>query len=126
MPEKVKMPGTGHMQDERRKHPRVAIRVLGTTKDTTTGARGYGRITNLSMGGAYILTTDTLDPKDEIIIEFGVPGSDFTVETKALVCRVEEGVGMGLAFGSLSDQQKDEIGKFIRREFYGGDMSIDA
>ena len=103
--------------EERRKYTRVDAHLLASTKEQATGITGYGRITNVSMGGVYILTTDPCPPRQKVSIEFKVPGgSNATVSAETIVRRVHPGEGMGLEFESLTSEQTQALEEYIRNE----------
>lgn len=106
----------GKPKKERRKHARVTAHLLASTKEQATGITGYGRITNVSMGGVYVLTTDPCPPRQKVSIEFKVPGSGAMVEAEAVVRRVHPGEGMGLEFESLTAEQTEVLQEYITRE----------
>ncbi len=107
---------SGKPKKERRKHARVTAHLLASTKEQDTGITGYGRITNVSMGGVYILTTDPCPPRQKVAIEFKVPGSGAMVAAEATVRRVHPGEGMGLEFESLTAEQEQALKEYINRE----------
>ena len=103
--------------NERRKHTRVTAHLLASTKEQATGIACYGRITNVSLGGVYILTTDPCPPRQKVSIEFKVPGSsNTTVAAEAIVRRVHPGEGMGVEFESLTPEQEQALLDYINSE----------
>lgn len=100
---------------DRRRNRRVPTRILSDTSDPTTGTEGLGRIVNLSVGGAFVLTTDTPEPQTEILLRFQLTPSGRTIESPAVVTHVQPGESMGLQFVSLKDTDQKAIAEFVAR-----------
>ena len=101
---------------ERRKHARVLAHLLVSAKDLAADIKTYGRITDVSLGGVYMLTTDPGRPMDKVSVQFKIPGSGYAFEADAVVRRVRPGEGMGLEFQSLDAEQESALRAFISRE----------
>ena len=116
------MPGTKAKEaprrkgEERRKHTRATAHLLASTKEQSTGITGYGRITNVSLGGVYILTTDPCPPRQKVSIQFKIPGSGAMVAAETVVRRVHPGEGMGLEFEALTAEQGKALLDYIKSE----------
>ena len=101
---------------ERRKSARVLTHLLVSAKDLATDIQTYGRITDISLGAVYMLTTDPHGPGEKISVQFKIPGSGYAFEADAVVRRVHPGEGMGLEFQSLDAEQESALRAFISRE----------
>ena len=102
--------------EERRKHARVLAHLLASAKDSAAEIPTYGRITDISLGGVYMLTTSPHAPGEKLSLQFKIPGSGYSFAADAVVRRVRPGEGMGLEFGSLDAGQREALQEFISRE----------
>ncbi len=100
---------------ERRQHKRVATRLLTETETTASHAKGLGRIINLSVGGVLVLTTNTLEHNEEIVLNFSLPLKGRRIQVRAKVSRVEEGESMGLEIVGIEEKDQSAIREYVRK-----------
>ncbi len=100
---------------ERRQHKRVSTHLLTETEISTAHDKGLGRIVNLSVGGVLVLTTNTLEANEEIVLNFHLPPKGRRIQTRARVTRVEEGESMGLEFVSIKDEDRNAIREYVQK-----------
>ncbi len=73
-----------------------------------------GRLTDINLYGIFIDTTNTLPPGTQIDLRFTLPDIPEII-TKGKVIWVQERVGMGIEFFSLSEANKKNIEAFVQK-----------
>ena len=106
---------TSQSEIERRQHKRVPTHLLTETEISTAHDKGLGRIVNLSVGGVLVLTTNTLETNEEIILNFRLTPKGRRIQTRARVTRVEEGESMGLEFVGIEEKDQSAIREYVRK-----------
>ena len=91
---------------ERRKHERIPFRqevlIDGTTKSATI---------DISEGGLYVCTTQLFE--QDSLINIMVPLKEDALMVKAHVQYCQPGIGIGIRFIDLNDEQREKIRKLI-------------
>ena len=95
---------------ERRKSWRTGL-VLDVWYDNE-GGRSEARISDLSVTGAYIETTDPPPVGSVFKVIFALPDG-MVIETQSTVVHNHPQQGMGIRFTSLSPEQANYIRQFI-------------
>ena len=78
-----------------------------------SGMALWCRLADISYTGCYIETPSPLPARTEVFLKLTVDG--VTVETAAEVRTSHTTVGMGLAFGGMTDEDSAKLGQLIRR-----------
>jgi type IV pilus assembly protein PilZ len=115
------------MSSERRQDERLPMRARMDYRDSTGGNFLYEYTSNISRGGIFIETTTPLPVGTEVEMRFTPPGMDEVLEIAGTVMWVnpfreesEENPnpGMGIQFGSLSDEAKDLVANLVKAIAY--------
>ncbi len=93
-----------------RKHLRVPL--ITQVECQASGRTGLGRMQNVSIGGALILTHESFEPGTELIVRFNLPGGR-PLEVRSKVVRDLPGAQMGLRFQELEPEDRKAIAQFI-------------
>ena len=95
---------------------RRSARRVHFIQDVIVEGLGTRRCSDLSMGGMY-LETPVSFPIDTIVdLQFKLPGKDESpVKAKTRVVYIHEGVGLGLVFVELSQNDRERIQKFVEQ-----------
>ena len=97
-----------HNPKERRKHKRLPLRediLVSGTKQCTTG--------DISEGGLFISAIQLYEENDVIDVTIPFKGKKITVKAKVRYC--QSGIGFGIMFTDLSDEQEVIINKLIEK-----------
>lgn len=99
----------------RRRHVRLPVMVeVRWRRDTDTESQP-GALSELSEGGALLLTPKPLTRGEDIIIEVMPPGSERALEIKAIVRNVDNPEGCGLEFLARDMGGVHRLRELIRR-----------
>ncbi|HEY4485287.1 MAG TPA: PilZ domain-containing protein [Nitrospiria bacterium] len=93
---------------DRRKFQRVAI-----LQEVYFGNRKTRRMDDISEDGLFIATPETFMVGSLLDLKFRLLGDPHYIEVKGEVRYVEEGVGMGVQFITLSPEDRGKIRKFV-------------
>jgi CheY-like chemotaxis protein len=107
--------------EELREHPRIPTDIdvdfIGGVKMIT------GRILDISCSGAFIKTSDVLQPRETIKLRFFLPEEDSELEVDCKITWVSwlsktEGYsnGLGVRFGKISPENNALIASFVEKE----------
>jgi Tfp pilus assembly protein PilZ len=107
--------------EELREHPRVPTNIhvafIGGIKMIT------GRMLDISCSGAFIKTSDVLQPRETIKLRFFLPEGDSELEVDSKVTWVSwlskaEGYtnGLGVRFSKISPEDNALIASFVEKE----------
>lgn len=102
------------MTDERRQNPRVSLETEVWLGQDGVFARTTDRMTNLSLGGAFIETQSGSQIDEIYSLRFALK-SDYITST-VVVRNVKQGVGMGVAFLDISPEGKRKLESFLNGE----------
>jgi uncharacterized protein (TIGR02266 family) len=105
------------LQDERRENERVEIKVRVEFDE-----EHWGLTENLSMGGAFVLTTDPMDLGDEFLLKLHIPDGREPFEGECKVVWTNKygkesndlRRGMGIKFLNLKEENRIRIEEFIK------------
>jgi PilZ domain len=97
--------------DERRSAPRLAIS-LGAVWDNSAGDHP-ARMTNLSRGGCYLDTVGETMSGEIVCLRVLLPDDDW-LYLEGEVRHHKVGMGFGVRFVDLNDEQEDKIESLLR------------
>jgi hypothetical protein len=95
---------------EQRKHPRYRCQ-NSVEIHSDTGASFWGTVADLSLGGCYVEMPLPLQPGTQLKV--GIWIGTAKVQAKAVVAHRTPGLGVGLKFLEISNQDCDVIRKFL-------------
>ncbi len=105
------------MGSERRRSHRAALIVR---VDYSTIDELFQEFTgDINEGGMFIETDSPRTPGTEVLLRFGLPGTNEVVETIGTVVRVQDGAegaprGMGIEFEDLREDARAHIDRLVR------------
>lgn len=102
------------MQQNRRAHLRVDVESEVWLGMDGVFTRGTERLTNLSVGGAFIEIRGGYALRSILSLRFSL-GPQFITST-VIVRNIVPGGGIGVEFIDISDENKDRIMTFITRQ----------
>ena len=88
---------------ERRSAPRYAMVLAAEVIELPRGAKLFARTADISRTGCYIDTLNPIPPASRVIVR--ITHHDESFEAEARVVYVSPGLGMGLTFTNVEDQQ---------------------
>jgi c-di-GMP-binding flagellar brake protein YcgR len=97
--------------EERRRYKRVSF--FTEVEWGVYGAKFEGKISDLSVGGAYIDTLSPCPEGSEITMRFQLPNGK-QLMLKGVVKTSFAGMGMGIEFINLTDADRKALEEFIR------------
>ena len=108
-------------RDERRKHPRVPVRIRIQYRVADQFFTDY--IQNLSLGGIFVETTDPLPVHTALKVQFSLPSLEKPIVADGVVVhRVEisggksrAASGMGIRFSQLDEGSKRTLEAYIQK-----------
>ena len=96
---------------EKRHYRRVP---MGTQIKAEAGGKTFSmEACNISVGGMLIKTPRTLEEKQNVKLEFTLPGSDHALSVQGTVQHVSPGAFMGVAFDDLAPEHRAAIVKYV-------------
>ncbi len=98
--------------EDRRSKPRLTVS-LDAVWDSTTG-RQSARITNLSEGGCYLDTVGETLSGEIVCFRLLMPNHDDWLYLEGEVRHYTPGVGFGVRFTDLNEEQKEKIALLIK------------
>lgn len=100
--------------------PRRTVRTETTLEIVihATSAPVSQRIADLSEGGAFVDTAHPLNEGEEFGFEFSIAGDDEPISGRATVVWVQPGMGMGVRFDDLSDEDRERLRFFVASVFF--------
>ena len=98
-------------RDERRRHPRVPLRVLVRVDTGITGDGGHQLYSeNLSPGGVFLLTTRPPQAETRVKLEFRLPACAIPVRAEGEVAwHQREPSGFAVRFTDISEASRNLI-----------------
>ena len=98
------------MNNNRREEERIQTN-LSARWDGLTGAH-EGRIEDLSLGGCFINTKGRVDIEEVIGVEMKLPSGEW-LQIRGEVTSYQEGIGFGLLFTFLTDEEEYSLRQII-------------
>ena len=102
------------MTDDRRQYQRVSVETEVWLGQDGVFARTTERLTNLSLGGAFIETRSGSRVNEIFSLRFALE-SDYIAST-VVVRNVQIGVGMGVEFLDLSPEGREKLEAFLKSQ----------
>ena len=97
-------------QNDRRKYARQAVSLPCRVDGVTTSGT---MMTDVSAGGCFIATRDSVAAGSEVTIHAKLPGT--TLALPGRVVRVKPGRGFGIEFGNLASDTRYLLEQFLTR-----------
>ncbi len=99
----------------RRRHVRLPVMVQVRWRRLGDHVHHMAALSELSEGGALLLTEAPLDVRDDVVVEVLPPGSEVPLEIAAVVRNVDHPEGVGLAFVARDAGGVHRLREIIRR-----------
>jgi diguanylate cyclase (GGDEF)-like protein/putative nucleotidyltransferase with HDIG domain len=96
---------------DRRVHPRLKCRVTIELQSETGGAPVFANLTDISMGGCYIETSNILSPGSKIKLGFSMDDTNLSAE--GVVARLDPGSGVAVQFREMNRDGRDRMFKIL-------------
>lgn len=93
-----------------RRHLRVKL--VTQVESHHGGHPSLGRMENISIGGALILSRETLEAGSEVVVRFNLPGGR-PIEARSKIARAVPGTQMGIQFLELKEEDRKAIAHLI-------------
>jgi uncharacterized protein (TIGR02266 family) len=103
-------------QLERRRFERAPISAqveFELTNSSSGPSRVRKHMANISTGGLFINTEEPIRAGTRMVVRFEIPTNKHRVIAVSRVVYVKKGVGLGVEFVSLDDEDRDEIEAYI-------------
>jgi len=103
-------------QLERRRFERAPISTqveFELTNSSSGPSRVRKHMANISTGGLFISTEEPIRVGTRMVVRFELPNSKHRVIAVSRVSYVRKGVGLGVEFLSLDDEDREEIESYI-------------
>jgi diguanylate cyclase (GGDEF)-like protein/putative nucleotidyltransferase with HDIG domain len=96
---------------DRRVYPRLKCRVTIELQSESGGAPVFANLTDISMGGCYIETSNILSPGSKIKLGFSM--DDATLSAEGVVARLDPGSGVAVQFREVNRDGRDRMFKIL-------------
>ena len=83
------------------------------TNSSSGPSRVRKHMANISTGGLFISTEEPIRAGTRMVVRFELPNSKHRVIAVSRVSYVRKGVGLGVEFLSLDDEDREEIESYI-------------
>lgn len=93
-----------------RRHLRVKL--VTQVESQLAGHVSLGRMENISIGGALVLSPETFPVGSQVVVRFNLPGAH-SIEVPCRVAREVPGAQMGLQFEALKPDDRKLITQFV-------------
>lgn len=103
-------------QIERRRFERAPISAqveFELTNSSSGPSRVRKHMANISTGGLFISTEEPIRAGTRMVVRFELPNNKHRVIAVSRVAYVRKGVGLGVEFLSLDDEDREEIESYI-------------
>ena len=103
-------------QLERRRFERAPISAqveFELTNSSSGPSRVRKHMANISVGGLFISTEEPIRAGTRMVVRLELPSNKHRVIAVSRVTYVKKGVGLGVEFVSLDDEDREEIEAFI-------------
>ncbi len=91
-------------QSDRRKDLRIGVNLDGEIEEPNAHAKVNGRVTDLGLGGCYVDVMTVFPVGTPVLARISREGQLFQVEAEVKYSK--QGLGMGLAFSKLTQEQQ--------------------
>jgi diguanylate cyclase (GGDEF)-like protein/putative nucleotidyltransferase with HDIG domain len=96
---------------DRRAHPRLKCRVTIELKTDAGGVPVFANLTDISMGGCYVETSNILSPGSKIKLSFSM--EDPSLSAEGFVTRLEPGSGAAVQFREMNREARDRMFRIL-------------
>jgi diguanylate cyclase (GGDEF)-like protein/putative nucleotidyltransferase with HDIG domain len=96
---------------DRRTHPRLKCRVTIELQTETGSVPAFANLTDVSMGGCYIETSNIVSPGSKIKIGFSM--DDASLTTEGIVLRLDPGSGIAVQFREANREGRDRMFRIL-------------
>ncbi len=96
---------------DRRVHPRLKCRVTIEMKTESGATPVFANLTDISLGGCYLETSNILAPGSRIKLGFSM--DDGTLATEGVVARLDPGLGVAVQFREMNREGRDRMFKIL-------------
>ncbi|HXF39041.1 MAG TPA: PilZ domain-containing protein [Blastocatellia bacterium] len=103
-------------QLERRRFERAPITTqveFELTNSSSGPSRVRRHMANVSSGGLFITTEEPIRAGTRMVVRFELPSNKHRVIAVSRVAYVRKGLGLGVEFVSLDDEDREEIETYI-------------
>ena len=103
-------------QLERRRFERAPINTqveFELTNSSSGPSRVRKHMANISSGGLFISTEEPIRAGTRMVVRFELPSNKHRVIAVSRVTYVKKGLGLGVEFVSLDDEDREEIEAYI-------------
>jgi hypothetical protein len=83
--------------------------------------RIWGRLTDVSLGGCFVASTHAFAPQTKITLFLGV--LEIQVRARGIICRSHPGLGMGVMFTEIDEQNRRGLEELVKSLAKGGRFS---
>ncbi|HET9406251.1 MAG TPA: diguanylate cyclase [Candidatus Sulfotelmatobacter sp.] len=106
---------------DRRVHPRLKCRVAIELQAGETGTPVFGSLTDVSLGGCFVETSEIVPPGTKLRIGFSM--DDGSLWAEGVVARIDPGSGIAVQFREVNREGREKMFKIIEyvqktTEFY--------
>ena len=101
-----------HRHGERRSRPRYKIAIMLDLEEPRTGVKTQTRTADMSSRGCYIRTIVTFPVGTRVNTTFTVDSTP--LELAAIIRTSEPGVGMGMEFTAINEEQEQLLESFLK------------
>ena len=98
--------------EDRRRHPRVPLRYLGTFTTAQRGA-GEGIVQDLSLSGCRVESSTDVQSGMELALRISVPNQVVPLVVERAVVRWVHGRQFGLCFMSLRPEEQARLSRLV-------------
>jgi diguanylate cyclase (GGDEF)-like protein len=96
---------------DRRSHPRMKCRVTIELQTEAGGAPLFANITDVSLGGCFVETSNILAPGTKIKVGFSMDDPSLTAE--GVVARLDPGTGVAVQFREVNREGRERMFKIL-------------
>jgi diguanylate cyclase (GGDEF)-like protein len=96
---------------DRRLHPRLKCRVTIELKSEIQGTPLYANLTDVSIGGCFVETSNILSPGTNLTLSFSM--EDGTLTAEGVVARIDPGVGVAVQFKETNREGREKMLKIL-------------
>jgi diguanylate cyclase (GGDEF)-like protein/putative nucleotidyltransferase with HDIG domain len=96
---------------DRRLHPRLKCRVTIELKSEIQGTPLYANLTDVSIGGCFVETSNILSPGTNLTLSFSMEDGALTAE--GVVARIDPGVGVAVQFKETNREGREKMLKIL-------------
>ena len=96
---------------DRRSHPRMKCRVTIELQTEAGGTPLFANLTDVSLGGCYVETSNILAPGSKIKLAFSMDDASLTAE--GVVARLDPGSGVAVQFREMNREGRERMFKIL-------------